>query len=79
MTNEIDLSIPTQDIIDALEETGDYKVFEDSNDGIEEATEWMQEHDCVVYSDTDEAIEKMIENESASFILDRLKPAEIIP
>jgi hypothetical protein len=78
MTNEVDISIPTQDIIDALEDTGDYKVFEDNKDGIEEATEWMQEHDCVIYSDDSEAIEKIVENNSVGFILDHIKPADLL-
>lgn len=78
MSNEVTLDIDTQTIIDALEDTGDYKVFEDNNDGIEEAQEWMQDNDCIVFSDASEAIEKIIEDESTKFILDHFSPADIL-
>ncbi len=61
MTNEVDVTIDSQVIIDALEDTGDYKVFEDNPDGAEEAITWL------------------IDEEDAGFILDRLRPDEVIP
>lgn len=66
MTNEVDVTIDSQVIIDALEDTGDYKVFEDSTDGAESAVNWVIETEFT-------------EQTGAQFILDRLRPDEVIP
>lgn len=67
MTNEVTMDVDSQVVIDALEDTGDYRVFEDSTDGCEEAINWVLE------------MEDMMDSTAAEFILDRLKPAEVIP
>lgn len=66
MSNEVTMDVDSQVVIDALEDTGDYRVFEDSTDGCEEAINWVLEMD-------------MMDSTAAEFILDRLKPAEVIP
>jgi len=49
MTNEIELTVPTTEIIEKLEETGDYKVFEDNKDGIADAIDWIVERNPNMY------------------------------
>lgn len=66
MSNEVTLDIDTQNVIDALEDTGDYKVFEDNTDGCEEAINWVLEME-------------MMDGTASGFILDRLRPDEVIP
>lgn len=66
MSNEVTLDIDTQNVIDALEDTGDYKVFEDNTDGCEEAINWVIETEFT-------------EQSGAAFIMDRLRPDEVIP
>ena len=66
MTQEVSIDVDSQTIIDSLEDTGDYKVFEDNTDGCESALNWIIETEFT-------------EQSGANFILDRLRPDEVIP
>lgn len=73
MTREVTLDVDTQNVIDALEDTGDYKVFEENTEGLEAALEWIKEQEF-----TDQGYEKdhLLEDVDSAvrFIMDRLSP-----
>ena len=84
MTNEIELELENQTItatvdpdflIEALEDTGDYKVFTDDPEGHSDARDWLMEN--VIYTDEDCAIEGIMETEGVDFILDRIRSTDI--
>ena len=69
MTNEVTLDVDSQQVIDALEDTGDYRVFEDSTEGMEAAIEWIKEEEFIDIDDLTPTV-----SPATRFILDRLGP-----
>lgn len=66
MAEEVSIDVSADVLKEALEDTGDYKVFDDNTDGVEEAISWILDTDFT-------------EQTGAQFILDRLRPDEVIP
>lgn len=71
--DELCIEVSVQTMIDALEDCGDYKVFEDSTDGCESALEWIKETEFV-HEDT--LLPLMLS--STRFILDRIRRDETV-
>lgn len=51
MSKEISLYAETSQVIESLEDTGDYKVFSDDNEGLHLAMDWLREHGNTVLDD----------------------------